>query len=93
MVEYVTAGGTAALQNIHVGLAGGIGLALAFFLFALGARPDDDDGDGRILQTVFRDGAGKEALNSAEGAAAGADNEAGGLVDGNLLFNSYHARV
>lgn len=62
------------LEDGHVGSSGRVGLSLLLLLFALVGGADDNDGNGGVLETVFGDGTGEEALKTTEGAAAGADD-------------------
>ena len=51
---------------------------------AFARRADDNAGDGGVLEAVAGDGAGDEGLHSLWGFSFGADDEAGGCVDGDL---------
>ena len=67
-------------ERVGVGAARRVREPLLLLLLALGPGADDDDGDGGVLQAVLGDGAGEEALQAVEGAAARANDKAGGLV-------------
>ena len=71
---------TGRLQDVLVDSATGVSAALGLLLVSLGRRPDDDDGHGRVLQAVLGHGPGQQALQTAERAAAGADDEDDGFV-------------
>ena len=81
-VEDVAAARAGPFEDVQVAAArGGFLVALRALLLAFLAGAYDDDGDGRVLEAVLRDGAGEEALDPAEALAARADDEDGGFVD------------
>ncbi len=64
-----------------------MGGTLFALLFALVFWTDNDDGDGGVLETVSAHGAGEEALNATEGAAACTYDEGDGGVDFDLCMD------
>ena len=62
------------VEEIAVALPRRILLTLAFAVGALFVGTNDNDGDGRVLQAEFRDGAREQALDTAEGSATRADD-------------------
>ena len=51
-------------------------------------RTDDDDGDRRLLETIFRDRAGEQTLHSTKAAAARANDKHCGFIDLDLVVAS-----
>jgi hypothetical protein len=67
-----------------------VSLSLPLAAGALRVGAHDDYGDRRVLQTVFGDGAGEQALDAGEVAAPfGADYEETGFVEFDLDSVSY----
>ena len=63
-------------------------LTLAFTVGTLLVGANDNDGNGRILQAEFRDGAWEQALDATKGAAACTDDKDGRFVEFDLFLVS-----